>query len=186
MTFLDLAIPMLPVIILLCVVFTIRSKRNKYNKWLNKTKVECEYQTIKLDALINVYKAIGSNSFRWDYTGSQGGQHLLWYRIPAEDDYPRFCTHWKYFLIDIPWFSCVLFRIWEKRHLRQKAKAEQEVARCKNSTDDVLQDIQKKLESQIQRNCEEMKKAAVQQGQVLSRISEFEKDYIKSQITQIC
>lgn len=185
MTFLDI----IPVLLVAAVVYTayvLYSKRSKYTKWLNENKAKHEYQTINLDTLIKIYGAIGGNSFAWDYSGEHPRRpHLLWYRVQdADARYPVRC--YQYFLIDMPWIACVRFRMWERKFIKERDVANQEVARCKNATNDVLQDVQRKLDAQIQHNCQQMKEVAIQQGEVISRLSEFEKDYIKSQITQVC
>lgn len=167
---------MLLVGVILYATSAIFSKWIKYNKWLNYNKSEHEYQTMNIETLIKIYKAIGSDNFDWDHSSSRRKRpHLLWYRIS-----------YHYYLIDMSWFACVRFRMWERKYLRKQRKVNQEVAICRNSTNEVLQNVQKRLDDQIQRNCQKMKDAAVQQGEVLSRLSGFEKDYVKSQITRVC
>ena len=145
-----------------------RSRRSKYYKWIAKNKASSKYQTMNLDTLIKVYKAIGSDNFEWNYRRSEDSINTLWYK--REPKLPRVFFFWDYYLIDIPWFSHVLFCIWERRYSKQQESTRQEVARCRNATNDVLQDIQAKLEDQIQFNCQRMKDAAIKQEQVFSRL----------------
>lgn len=123
MTFLDLAIPMFPVIVILGIVLTICSKRNRYNRWLNENKTNHEYQTINTaDTLIKIYKAIGADSFSWDYTNKnyEDRPHLLWYHIrestacPADRCFFTPLVSTRHFLIDMPWLACIRFRRWSK------------------------------------------------------------------------
>lgn len=167
--------------IIACVVLIVRSRRSKYYKLLNKYKAEYKYQTMNLKVLVETCKAIGDDRFHWTKSHvnilDSYKPYILWYRfiIPSWFDEKtgiyRTERHID-FLIDIPWLSCVLFRRWWERYSKQNKEAQQEIARCKNSTNDVLQDIQKKLEATIQKNYEQMKDAATQQEQILSRLSQ--------------
>lgn len=173
-----LVIPAFVLCVIAIVVGSICSKRNQYNKWLAKAKAENKYQTITLDTLIKICETIGKDDFMWKKTWGYMSEilnsekpNLLWYRIDTTPQcFVFMMTQYDYFLIDIPWFSCVLFKKWEKRYVKQQRDAKHELARCKNSTNDVLQDIQKKLDTQISQNLEKMKEAATQQEQVLSRL----------------
>lgn len=166
----------------LCVIKSICSKRKRYNAWLNENKAKYRYQTInKVDTLIKIYEAVGSDGFSWNYTNGRNEElpNLLWYRISEMDSakwqdggffYNPFTTV-EYFLIDMPWWSCVRFRRWEKKYLKHQDAIKKDVARCRNNTNDVLQDIQRRLDAQIQQNHQQMKDAAVQQEQVFERLS---------------
>lgn len=195
MTFLSIAPYLTAFCVVMCVLLSIRSKRNKYYKCIKHYKARYKHQTMNLNVLIETCKAIGNDGFRWTEKNLLDGDNvhcpILWYRITKPCNLDK--MGWFYFerhedyIIDIPWFSSVLFRRWENGYSKRRKEARQEIARCKNSTNDVLQDIHKKLEATIQKNCEQMKKAAIQQEQIFHRLSEQQKrDFIMNFAKQTC
>lgn len=154
--------------VVLLIANYIRSERSKYYKWIAKNKAASKYQKMNLSALIKVYKVIGSDNFVWNYRKNSNNVNSLWYKKPKTN--PLVFSYWDYYLIDISWFSCVLFKMWENRYSKRQEKLRQEVAICRNATNDVLHDIQGKIENQIQCNYQQIKDAAKQQEQVLLRM----------------
>lgn len=155
--------------VLLVLLVGLGASVTSYRNGLCIAKRHDRYQVMNYSLLRSVCEAVGHNQFYWATCIRGNLTKLLWYHAKSDG---------KDYLIDISWLDVQRFRLW--RFANEKKKRRIEISN--HETNAVLQDVQCILEKQIAANNQQMKAAAVQQQEIIDRISPFMKDYVKSQV----
>ena len=149
-------------------------KRIAYNSTLKDQKRMKQYQTLTIGVFKKILPCVQSDRFCWsDWYPSENkwksnGELLLWYRLENQ----------QWVLVDIGFWKAELFS-WMM--FRQKKK-EERAKILSNESNLILADVQNVLQRQIDKNNEDMLRAAKEQQRIIQRLSPIEKDYVKSQV----
>lgn len=181
--------------VLAVLVIGVTAKRHSYYKNIEKAKERCLFQTMpSCKTLIPIYTALDGGCFswskslytikcwrpvsmiRWDYASAHCDVNLLWYYVIQSGNH---------YLIDMPWLELMKFRVWCKLYDRKKNRRVRLENQNKNNSNDVLEDVKRKLNNQIELNNQRMAAAVEEQKEITRRLTPFEEDYVKSQITVV-
>ena len=149
-------------------------KRSAYNSALKEMKKENQYQSLTFGVFKKILPCVRSDRFRWSnwypdmYTWRTNGELLLWYRLENS----------QWVLVDIGFWKAELFS-WMLFHQKKK---EAHAKILSNETNLILADVQNVLQRQIDKNNQDMLKAAKEQQRIIQNLSPFQKDYIESQV----
>ena len=150
-------------------------KRHSYYKDIGQVKEVCMFQTIpSCEMLVSVYEALGDEGFFWDgrlHTKMRPGYamitgfcdfNLLWYQF----DYSGRC-----YLIDMPWLEFLKFRVWHKLYEKRRNKGIRLKKQRENGSNDVLDNIKKRLNNQIEKSELQVRSAIAEQEEILERLA---------------
>ena len=149
-------------------------KRCAYNSTLKEQKQTNQYQALTFGVFKKILPCIHSDRFCWsDWLPSQNhwssnGELLLWYRLENS----------RWVLVDVGFWKAELFSLM----LLHQKKKEAHAKILSNETNLILADVQNVLQRQIDKNNEDMLRAAKEQQRIIQRLSPMEKDYIKSKV----
>ena len=150
-------------------------KRCSYNVTLKEQKGKHQYQPLTVSVFKKILPCIGADRFRWSdwepgsrYSWYGNGYLLLWYRLENR----------QWVLIDVGFWKAELFGLM----LLRQQKKEERAKILSNESNLILADVQNVLQRQIDKNNEDMLRAAKEQQRIIQRLSPIEKDYIKSKV----